>query len=225
MAELVAIITKFDQSPQVSAQFDVSVDTRAAPDGSDVFFQVTDSRGQLLAQFVIKTRNGFASSATAPAPNNNLFALSQGRPACVRASVPQGATNTTARLIQQSPANRLVIAIPPLRDQMDNAVAEGKIFPICNGDVTASAILVANVSGTDTTVDVFIGTVGAAGAGKYSIPRLTNNSIGRIDLAAGDANCHLVIASTGDIVAQLVIDDDGKLNGITCIPKGLGPNL
>jgi len=156
MAELVAIITKFDQSPQVSAQFDVSVDTRAAPDGSDVFFQVTDSRGQLLAQFVIKTRNGFASSATAPAPNNNLFALSQGRPACVRASVPQGATNTTARLIQQSPANRLVIAIPPLRDQMDNAVAEGKIFPICNGDVTASAILVVNVSGTDTTGGVLI---------------------------------------------------------------------
>jgi len=212
-----AIITNFGNSPRANAFLDVSSDTFTTRDGTEFFFNVFDSNGLQLAEFTLKTKNGFVSTASATAPNDNLFTLSNGGPALIKARTPGGASNTTAELNQSSQGNRLVIGIPPARRQDGTPLAVGSRFPIINGAVSSSTILVANVSGTDVTVDIFVGTKGADGTGKYSITRLKPNSVGRLDLTADDANSHLVLSATGDIVAQIVIDD-GKPVGVTCIP-------
>lgn len=216
-ADFYAIITNFGNSPRSNAFLDVSSDTSTTRDGTEVLFYVFDVNGVGLAEFALTTTNGFVSTASAPAPNNNLFALSNGGPALIRARVPDGAITTTAELNQRSSGNRLVIGIPPARRQDNTPLAVGRLFPITNGAVSSSAILVANVSGNDVTVDIFIGTKGPDGTGKHTIARLKPNAVGRLDLTPDDANSHLVLSATGDIVAQIVIDD-GKVNGVTCIP-------
>lgn len=213
-----AIITNFGTAPRVSAHMDVSMDTRAAPTGTDVLFNVFEPEGSQLAEFAVQTNtNGFVSSAWAPPPNRNLFRVSNDGPALIRARTPLGASKTTASLHQRGQGNRLVIGVPPARKVDGSRLALGTLFPVALGDIAAASLLVANVSGSDVTVDVFIGTKGADGTGKHSIPRLKNNALGRIDLAQDDDNAHLVVSATGDIIVQLMIDD-GRVNGVTCIP-------
>ena len=83
--------------------------------------------------------------------------------------------------------------------------------------MVAAALLVANVSGSDVGVDVFRGTKGAPGNGVHNTPRIQHNAIWRVDLTDADENGHLVVSATGDIIVQLMIDD-GRCNGITCMP-------
>lgn len=137
-------------------------------------------------------------------------------PCADQSTDPAGREQTTASLHQRGQGNRLVIGVPPARKVDGSRLALGTLFPVALGDI-AAALLVANVSGSDVTVDVFIGTKGADGTGKHSIPRLKNNALGRIDLAQDDDNAHLVVSATGDIIVQLMIDD-GRVNGVTCIP-------
>jgi hypothetical protein len=215
-AEFYAMFTNFGTSQRPTAFLDVSGDTGQTRDGTLVLFQVFNSDGVEVGEFSLPTRNGFVSTASATAPNDNLFTLTNGGPGLIRARTPDGANNTTAELNESGRGNRLVIGISPLRRQNGVPLAFGTLFPITNGAVSSSAILVANISGSDVQVEIFVGTKGADGTGKHSI-RVKPNAVGRIELTADDANSHLVMSATGDIVAQIVIYDGKDIIGVTCI--------
>jgi hypothetical protein len=216
-ADFFAMITNFGTAPRVNAHLDVSGDTLAVPAGTDVLFNVFDPDGIQLAEFTLQTNtNGFVSSKDALAPNQNFFRLTNGGPALVRARMPTGITNTSAVLYQRGKGTRLVVGIPPARKVDGTPSAVGKIFPIALGEVAAAAILIANVSGSEVTVDVFLGTKGADGAGKHSI-QIRNNAHARIDLTPDDQRSHIIVSATGDVIVQLMIDD-GQVHGVTVIP-------
>jgi hypothetical protein len=218
MAEFFAIITNFGTAPRVSAHLDVSVDTRTGPGPVDVLFNVYDARGVQLAEFAVPTNaNGLASSSTAGA-NANLFVVSGGQPAIVRARTPATTTVSTAVLHQSQPGSRLVVGIPPARRSNGTPLNAGQVFPIALGRVAAATLLITNVSGGDAGVDVFVGTAGGVGAGKHTTPRLTNNALWRVDLDAADQDAHLIVSATAEVVVQLMIDD-GRINALTCVPS------
>jgi hypothetical protein len=215
-AEFFAMITNFGNSQHPTAFLDVSSDALQTRDGTLVVFNVFNSDGLQVAEFSLPTKSGFVSTASATAPNDNLFTLTNGGPGLIRARTPDGANNTTAELNQSGRGNRLVIGIPPLRRQNGDPLAVGTLFPITNGAVSSSVILVSNISGADVQVDIFVGTKGPDGTGKHSI-RVKPNAVGRLELTADDANSHLVMSATGDIVAQIVIDDGKDIFAVTCI--------
>ena len=217
-----AIITNFGTATAPNARFDVSIDTRSIAGGPvNVLFDVYDASGGSLAEFVVPTNaTGFASSAFAPAPNNNLFRLTAGMPALVRAHTPDGATSASATLVQRGSGARLIVGVPPDRTYAGARVHVGTQFALNVGEIRGvgtASLLVANVSGSDANVDVFVGTSGVPGSGKYNNPRLVNRATWRIDIQPEDYQAHLELASTGDVIVQLVIDD-GRLNAITCLP-------
>jgi len=218
--EFRAILWNVTDAKDPQAHIDVGIDTRGAAAGTDVLFSVYDMDGILLSEFTLQVdARGFVSSLSAAPPNNNLYAVSGGQPASVTVKFPQGATNADAVLYQTLKASKVVLGVPWLRDQADFPVASGTLFSVTVGNFSRASLLVANVSGTDLTVDVFVGTAGAPGAGKYSLPDVKNNMIARIDLDPSDSNSHLVMRSTGDIVAQLVVDT-GKstITQVTLVP-------
>ena len=164
--------------------------------------------------------NGFASSASASAPFRNLFRLSGGEPALVRAHTPVGATTATATLQQRGSGSRLLVSVPPDRMSDGTPLHAGRQFAFHVGDIRGNAtasLLVANVSGHDVGVDVFTGTPRGPGGGKYSNPALQNRNTWRVDLQADDANQNLALIATGDVIVQLVVDD-GRLNALTVLP-------
>jgi hypothetical protein len=113
-----------------------------------------------------------------------------------------------------------VVSVPPDRKVDGTPVHLGRMFPIHVGDVRGTAtasLLVTNVSSGDAAVDVFVGSAGAGGAGKYTNPRLRIRNIWRIDLQPEDANTHLVLRSDADVIVQLVVDD-GRLEALTVLP-------
>jgi hypothetical protein len=218
-----AIIANLTNAKQPQARFDVGIDTRAASAGTDIEFTVFNTDGVQLGQFTTQTlARGFGSSALAAPPNDNLFSLSAGLPALVRARTPSGATISYAMLRQTLKTLQINLGVPPEFSVSGDLVAAGTIFDFVLGDTPARAtLLIGNVSGADATVDVFIGTTGAVGTGKYSIPRLKNNGSWIVDLAPADAQSHLVISSTGNIIAQLAIDYSRigtALTEITLVP-------
>jgi hypothetical protein len=80
----------------------VSANTDAAPAGANIGFTVFVD-GVVAADFVVPTNaSGFASSALAASPDDNLFAASGGAPALVRTRTPSGSTTHGAVLRQTS---------------------------------------------------------------------------------------------------------------------------
>ena len=153
-----AIITNFGNDPRANAHFDVSIDTQSIAGGPvDVLFDVYDSNGAHLASFAVPTNtNGFASTAFAPAPYNNLFRLTGGAPALVRARTPIGVTSASATLQQHGPSARLIVGVPPDHTFAGNAVHIGTQFVFNVADIKGSArafLLVANVSGSDVNAE------------------------------------------------------------------------
>jgi hypothetical protein len=220
-AEHYAIMWNLTGTKQSRAYIDVGIDTRAAPEGSAVTFLVTDLDGQPFSEFTLLVNSrGFVTSSSAAPPNDNLLAVSGGQPARVRVTTPLGATNEYAVLHQTERSTNLTLGVPPARDLSGQRVAIGTFFPVTLGDFSRATLLVGNVSGADVSVDVFVGTKGADGAGKYTIPVLHNNEIGRIDIDPTDARSHLVLSTNGgDIFAQLVLDKGkGVLTAVTLIP-------
>jgi hypothetical protein len=209
--DFLAIFANVGSALRPKAFLDVSANTDAAPLGTDVLFTVF-AGGSNLGEFTIPTNaQGFASSAAAAtAAQRNLFRLTGGEPGLVRGRGPTNATTATAVLHQRGPGARLMVAAPPA------AQAVGTAFPITIGDTATGALLVANVSGSEVAVDVYVGNAGSPGTGKYTA-RIRDLSVGRIDLQPDDAHAHLVLVASGDVVVQLVIDD-GRLNGLTCLP-------
>ena len=92
------------------------------------------------------------------------------------------------------------------------------MFDVAVGDVPAPVLLIANVSGSDQTVDVFIGTSGVVGTGKYTT-RLVDHGIWRVDISDADKNSHIVVVSQGFLVVQLVSDDGQRVSAVTCLPR------
>jgi hypothetical protein len=225
MAEFHAVITNFGSAPRANAHLDVSVDTVASGGASvDVLFDVFKADGSMIAEFSVPTNaNGFASSASAAAPNRNLFRLSGGEPAIVRARTPAGAGTTgIATLQQRGSGSRMLVTVPPDRKPDGTPIHAGKVFALHVGDIRGTAtasLLVANVSGADVAIDVFLGSPGASGTGKYQNPGLQNRNVWRQDLAPDDENANIAIRATGDVVVQLAIDD-GRMNGLTVLPVG-----
>lgn len=127
---------------------------------------------------------------------------------------PAGARTSRSRAISSG--------LPSSRRSDRTPVHAGREFALQVGDIRGSAtasILVANISGIDVAVDVFIGTRGGAGNGKYGHPALQNRKVWRLDLQPDDETANLVVTSTGDVIIQLVIDD-GRLNALTVLPIG-----
>lgn len=112
----------------------------------------------------------------------------------------------------------MMLGVPWNRDAADNRIAMGQTFPVTLGEFSRATLLVANVSGLDVTVDVFAGTKGADGSGRYSI-RLKPLTVGRLDIDPADANSHLFLSSTNDIIAHLVVSTGtNTVSGVTLIP-------
>jgi hypothetical protein len=88
----------------------------------------------------------------------------------------------------------------------------------------AATLLIANVWGTDVAVDIFLARKGAPGDGKYKNPRILNQTIWIVDLDPADANSHFIVSSTGDVIAQLAVDEgrEGTVTEVTLVPLDLG---
>jgi hypothetical protein len=208
-----------DRNPRASLE--VSEDTLTLVRGTDVVFTVWDSNGVFITEFTQQsnTDRGFVSSASATPPNDNLFALSAGQPALVRATLP-GGTNRYAVLRETLGKSNIILGVQAFLNPDNTFAAAGMIFPVTLGAFSRATLLVANVSGVDVGVDVFVGTKGADGTGKYRIDRVKNNGIGILEITdPADAQSHLVLSSTGNIVAQLVIDNTkSTVTEVTLVP-------
>lgn len=219
--EFHAVISNFGNAPRASAYVDVAFDARAlAGSPVDVLFDVFSADGSLLAEFAVAANaNGFASSGSAPAPYRNLFLLSGGDAALVRARIPAGVVGGTATLHQRGTGSRLLVSVPQDRKSDGTPVHVGRNFTLHVGDlrgVARATILVANVSGGDVAADIFVG-MDAGSFLRYSTPRIENRVTWRVDLQPDDENANLLLRSNGDVIVQLVIDD-GRLNAVTVLP-------
>ena len=203
------------------ARLDVSGDTATIRAGSHVLINVFDVNGLQLSEFtLLANERGFVSTASAAPPNANLFDLSGGQPLLIKARTDDvGAIGAYATLRQTLGTAAFGVGIPQTYRASGMPLAVGIRFPVTLGAFSRATVLVANVIGIDITVDVFIGTKGADGAGKYSIARLKPNSVGMLQITdPADANSNLVLSSTGDIVAQLAVDTGRQIHEITLLP-------
>jgi hypothetical protein len=209
-ADFYAIIANLTAAKKPQAQLDVSANIDAAPEGTDFVFTVFNAAGQQASQFSVQTNaNGFVSSASAAPPNNNLFALSAGLPALVRVHTPSTATTSAAMLRETLKSSTIELEVP------EASLGVGRVFSATLGDIRYRAtLLIGNVSGTDVNVDVFLGTAGCGGCGKYNL-RVGDQQIGSVELDPDtDAHSHVIVVSSSDIVVQLALDD-GKKNTTT----------
>jgi hypothetical protein len=222
MAEYYAIITNYGSDPSPKAHLDVGVDTLAGGGSPvDVLFTVYSAIGVPITEFTSTTNaNGHASSSANP--SNDLFLLSSNQPALVRARTPNAAGTSAVMLRQSGAQNKLAYNIAPAVKSSGTTLAQGTIFQLVLGNLGAgatAALLIAGVGGSEVAVDVYTGTAGGTGGGKYSNPALNTNAIWRVDLQASDEKTHLVIRATGgDIIVQQVIDFGGKVDVMTCLP-------
>ena len=216
-SEFYAIVWNLTGVRHPEAHLDVSGDTAQLRGGSNIDFNVFNVDGLQISEFTLQSNErGFVSTAFAAPGIANLFDLSLG-PMLIRARVPDGVNNEYASLRQTLGNEAIVVGIPPLRRQNGTPVAVGTLFPVTPGDFSCAALLVANISGADVVVDVFVGTKGPDGAGKYSI-RVKPNAVGILQITdPADAHSHLVMSSTGDIVAQLVVDTGKQVHIVTVI--------
>jgi hypothetical protein len=215
-----AILSRFGNAPRAEAYLNVSVDTAVLAGGPvDVFFDVFGTDGTTLSSFAVRLNSaGFATTLSAVPPNNNLFGIGGGEPALVRARTPSGGWGATATLHQRESGNRLVVSIPPDRKSDGTTIHVGQDFTVHVGQISGTAsILIANVSAGDVVADVFLGSGGAAGTGRYTNPRVQPFTTWRVDLRPEDQNANLVVKSTGDVVVQLVVDT-GRLEALTVMP-------
>jgi hypothetical protein len=219
MSEFYAIITNFGNAPKASARLDVSVDTSVATGPVDVLFNVYSATGAQLAEYTVTTNaNGYASSSAVA--TNDLFKLSGGAPALVRARTPDNAVSSAAILHQTGPGNRIDVAVAPTNRRSDGKnLAQGTQFSIAIGpDVPSPSLLIANVSGSDCAVDIFRGTRGSANGGTQTNPKIATNALWRVDLTDADKGSNIVVASTGIVIVQLALDDGSRVSALTCLP-------
>jgi hypothetical protein len=212
-ADFYAIIANLNNAKKPHAQIDVSIDTQALASGPlDILFEVFSLDGTVLASFAVPTNaDGFASSSSAGFPNDNLFAWTGGLPALVRVHTPQGVASSAATL-RKTTNSDMVLKLLPARQQNGTSVALGTQFAFAMGEIPHGAtLLVANVSGADVNVDVFLGTAGLPGSGKHNDGRLQNRSSWIVELDQSDARSHMLVVSSGETVVQFA--EPGGKNG------------
>jgi hypothetical protein len=224
MADFYAVIVNLANAPKASAHLDVSINAnltggQPVPVTYTVYSATT---GVPVVQFEVNTVNNFVSNTLAAAPNNNLFTLSGTQTALVHAQTPspQGVSSTNGVLIQRAAgAGKIVLGVPPVLGANGTALQGGTLIPVAVGDLmTGTYLFIANISGQTQAVDVFRGTQGAPGAGVYSNGQLPPNGVWQVQLQAGDAKQHIVIASTGNVMAQLAVDDGTKVDVAMLVP-------
>lgn len=222
--EFFAIAANLNNAASPQAQMDVSVDTQAAPGASLLLhFNVYGPDGVQLAEFDAGTNpNGFASSSSAPPPYDDLLQLSGGLPVLVRARTPQAAPIAAATIRQTLGKSEIAFGVPATTRADGTRLAMGRVFTMAIGDITHSAtLLIANVSGGDQIADVFLGTTGGPGGGKYTNGRIPNQGMWIVDLDPADANSNVIVGASGDIIVQLVVDGGkkGTLNEGMVLPQ------
>lgn len=214
-ADFFAIITNLGSAPHDHAQLDVSIDTGGAGVPTAITFMVfRASDGTQLASFVVLTNSqGFASSAFAAPPNDNLFAVSGGLTALVKATTPLNVPTATAVLRQTVQGAKIILGVPPV------TVLSSTRVSVAIGDLMLGThLLIANVSGSPTAVDVFFGTASSPGAGRYKNGALGPNTVFQVDLVPTDANSNVIVSSTpGNVIVQLAVDN-GKVDMATVLP-------
>jgi len=222
-AETVVMVANLTEIKKPNAFIDVTVDTQAnAGSPIDVEFTVFDSYGGTAASFVVTAdANGFASSASAVPPNDNLFTATGGGPALVRIKTPPNIGVVTATLHQKFQQSQLVLGVPPTRKSDGSPLGMGRVFAVNPGAIRHRAtLLIANVSSADLGIDVFLGTRGATNNGVYNNQLLSANTFWIVDIDPAYANTNLVVVSSDYVVAQLVVDEGKKnaLTGVTLVP-------
>ena len=79
-------------------------------------------------------------------------------------------------------------------------------------------LFIANLSGQNQSVDVFLGTQGAIGTGKYKNPQFPPNGVWQVQLQPGDGKQHVIICGTGTVMAELAVDDGAKVDVAMLLP-------
>jgi hypothetical protein len=177
--------------------------------------------GTPIAEFNVNTVNSFASNAMAAAPNNNLFTVTGQQTALIRVRTPspQGVSSSNAILRQRVTGSKLVLGVPPVLNALGTQLQGGTQIPVAVGDLmSATYLFIANVSGQTQAVDVYFGTRGAPGAGKYTNGQLPPNAVWQVQLQAGDGDQNVIIGSTGNVIAQIAIDDGNKVDETMLLP-------
>jgi hypothetical protein len=219
--EAYAMIANLTEIKKPNAFIDVTLDTVFEITLHEADFDVFDGAGGTAASFSVGfDEKGFASSASAPPPYDNLFTAGAGSPTLVRVRTPSFSIFSVT-LQQKFQGSRLVLGVPPSKKSDGSRFGMGKVFAVSPGAIRHRAtLLIGNVSGSDVIVDVYLGTRGAPGNGAYSTPLLGNHTIWVVEIDPAHANTNLVIVSSGDAVAQLIVDEGKKnaLTGVTMLP-------
>jgi hypothetical protein len=218
-AEFYAIIANLNGASNPRAQIDVALDIEAAPGAYvPIQFNVFRADGTHITEFQIQTNaDGFASTSSAAFPNNNLFNLSEGMPALVKVTMTNIVV-AAAVLRQTLDKSNVILGVPSANTARTGVrLGAGVYFPLAIGDISHKAfLLMANISGIPTPVDIFLGTTGGPGSGKYTNGFLTFHGLWIVELDPADANKHMIVRSGNfaDLVVQLAFDN-GKKDGFT----------
>jgi hypothetical protein len=198
------------------AFLDVAVDTRTGV-GVNVEFRMYDEQGTQQSQFFVPT-NAYGLASTELF--GNLFDLPAGQPMLIRAITAQSTVLSGATLgVTTARGPSVTLGVLPEKKLDGTLLAPGRLFSIALSSFRSARLLIGNVSGSDTTVDVFRGTEGLPGTGIYSIPTLPNFGHKRIDLTQNEALSNVVVLTSGLVIVQLVIDD-GKTLHSHMVPPG-----
>jgi hypothetical protein len=221
--EAYVMIANLTNIKKPNAFIDVTLDTAIDVTLNDADFDVYDGFGGTAASFSVGfDEKGFASSASAAPPYDNLFTAGGGSPTLVRVRTPQSFTLFSVTLQQKFQQSRLVLGVPPSKKSDGSRFGMGKVFAVSPGAIRHRAtLLIGNVSGSDVNIDVYLGTPrGGPGNGAYSTPLLNNHTIWVVEIDPAHANTNLVVVSSGNAVAQLIVDEGKKnaLTGVTMLP-------
>jgi hypothetical protein len=213
-AEYYAIIDNFGKRAR-SAQLDIAFDTSVG--NLEAIFHVFNSEGTQLTAFTLGSNGrGYISTESF----GNLFSLSDGRPVLIRARTPDAGPFGVAVLNIDSQGAPMLIGVPATQRKSDGGgLSAGRFFSIPLRSFQSAYLLVANVGGNDAAADVFVGTQGAVGNGIFSNPRISPNAVWKVSLTQNEALANLVVASTSNIVVEVVIDDGRTVQSFMTLPN------
>jgi hypothetical protein len=212
--EFNAVIDNVNNVAHPTAQIDVSI-YHATPLAEIVFSVFRASDGMNLSSFVLNPNaNGFCSSSSAEAPNDNLFTVSGGLPALVRVFITPSELAATAVVRQDLGGSKIVFGMPARSSNFGTPLAGGTEMAIAVGDLeNGTSLFIANISSgpfpapiSDAHEEVTV-SVG----GSLYMNKLRANTVWRLDLQSVDANSNLLVRSSGAVTVEFVVNQ-GKSN-------------